>query len=98
MKSPTNASSSSLSAPRVIDTADQLSLLSSSVITLNGQSISFECFVNAHCKGTIEPPLSEQVTKTMEQLSTIISQVACFQGESCCQTYSVTDKYIRGNP
>jgi hypothetical protein len=58
----------------------------------------FECFVNAHCKGTIGPPLSEQVTETMEQLSTIISKVACFQGESCCQTYSVTEKYIHGNP
>ena len=81
-----------------MNTADQLSILSSNVITLNGQSVSFECFVNTHCKGTIEPSLSEQVTKTMEQLLTIISQVACFQGESCCQKYSVTDKYIHGNP
>ena len=44
----------------------------------------FDCFDYAHCKRIVEPLLSEQVTETMEQLSSIISQVACFQGESCC--------------
>lgn len=43
---------------------------------------------------------SEQVTETMEKLSTLISDVACIKGESC-QTYSIAENHIHlhtGNP
>ena len=36
---------------------------------------------------------SEQVTETMENLSNLISDVACIKGESC-QTYSIAGNHI----
>lgn len=94
MKSPPlNASSAPLLVPRDMDTAGQLSVLYSHVTTLNGQYrlYPYQTFLmlteNAHGP--------EQVTELKEQLSTIISHVVCLKGESCCETYSVTENHIR---
>jgi hypothetical protein len=40
---------------------------------------------------------SEEVTETMELLSTITSHAVCLKGESSCQTYSVTEKHTHAH-
>lgn len=86
MKSPVNASSAPPSGPRDLDIAGQLSQIYSHITILNGQLNN-----NTFLMLTYLTAPSEQVTETKEQLSNIISHVACFKSKFSCQRHSVTE-------